>query len=158
MVEEIKEEEGKLNFYSHKEESYGCFSNFYPSPMIIDDISYKTNEHYFQSVKSLTPENQEKIRDAKSPNEAAKLGRKTDLRPDWESVKDEIMLKGCMHKFEQNEKQREVLLGTGDLMLVEHTVNDKYWGDAGDGTGKNMLGKTLVQVRDAIRANEKKLE
>ena len=155
MVEEAKEYEGKLNFYSHKDKLYGCFSNYYPSTMIIDDISYKTNEHYFQSLKSLIPEKQEKIRNAKSPNEAKLLGRKTDLRPDWESVKDEIMLKGCMHKFEQNKKQRKVLLGTGDLMLVEHTVNDKYWGDAGDGTGKNMLGKILVKVRDIIRANNK---
>ena len=27
----------------------------------------------------------------------------------------------------------------------------RYWGDGGDGTGKNRLGFVLMQVRDKIR-------
>ena len=44
------------------------------------------------------------------------------------------------------------LLGTGDARIVEHTANDAYWGDGGDGSGKNMLGLILMRVREALRA------
>jgi hypothetical protein len=34
--------------------------------------------------------------------------------------------------------------------LVEHTENDSYWADGGDSSGKNMLGKILMEVRDVL--------
>ncbi len=34
---------------------------------------------------------------------------------------------------------------------IQLTANDKYWGDGGDGTGKNMLGKSLEIVRNELR-------
>ena len=40
----------------------------------------------------------------------------------------------------------------GDAKLVEHTTNDSYWGDGGDGRGRNMLGQLLMQVRDELRS------
>jgi hypothetical protein len=54
-------------------------------------------------------------------------------------------------KFTQHTEIREILLGTGDALLIEHTENDNYWGDGGDGQGKNMLGKILMQVREKLR-------
>ncbi len=33
--------------------------------------------------------------------------------------------------------------------LVEH-CGDAYWGDGGDGTGKNMLGRVLVAINIAL--------
>ena len=36
--------------------------------------------------------------------------------------------------------------------LVEHTTNDAYWGDGGDGSGTNMLGRILMEVRERLRA------
>ena len=41
---------------------------------------------------------------------------------------------------------------SGDAKLVEHTENDSYWGDGGDGSGRNMLGQILMQVRDELRS------
>jgi len=35
--------------------------------------------------------------------------------------------------------------------IVEHTTNDSYWGDGGDGSGRNMLGKLLMETRERIR-------
>ena len=89
-----------------------------------------------------------------TPMEAAKAGRRRTrpLRSDWERVKDEIMYEVVMAKFTQHKDLTAILLGSGEATLVEHTKNDSYWGDGGDGSGKNMLGKTLMEVRAEIRA------
>jgi predicted NAD-dependent protein-ADP-ribosyltransferase YbiA (DUF1768 family) len=47
---------------------------------------------------------------------------------------------------------REVLLGTGDAVLVEHTENDSYRGDGGDGRGRNVLGRIFMRVRAKLRS------
>ena len=49
---------------------------------------------------------------------------------------------------------RAMLLGTGEAKLVEHTANDDYWDDGGDGTGKNVLGRILIDVREELRAED----
>ena len=55
-------------------------------------------------------------------------------------------------KFRQHAALRELLLATGDAKLVEHTDRDAYWGDGGDGTGRNMLGRILMAIRETLRA------
>lgn len=142
-----------INFYSTKDE-YGCFSNFAAYPLRIEDKIWPTSEHYFQAQKFPgDPAHQEAIRAEKSPMIAARMGRDRSkkLRTDWESVKDAIMLEAVRAKFEQHEELRAFLLATGDAKLVEHTENDSYWGDGGDGSGKNMLGQILMQVRSELR-------
>ena len=54
-------------------------------------------------------------------------------------------------KFTQHAALRELLLATGDALLVEHTKNDAYWGDGGDGTGLNRLGKLLMVLRHDLQ-------
>ena len=83
---------------------------------------------------------------------AARMGRdrKKPLRRDWEAVKVAVMREVVRAKFTQHADIRQVLLSTGDAMIVEHTENDSYWGDGGDGSGKNMLGRILMDVRDEL--------
>lgn len=45
----------------------------------------------------------------------------------------------------------EGLLATWDATIIEHPERDDYWGDGGDGSGKNMLGRVLLQVREQLR-------
>ena len=87
---------------------------------------------------------------------AARLGRdrKQKLRRDWESVKVGVMRAAVLAKFTQHAELRALLLSTGDAKLVEHTENDYYWGDGGDGSGKNMLGRILMQVRESLRLSQ----
>lgn len=145
----------QINFYSTKDE-YGCFSNFARAPFEVDGKVWLTSEHYFQAMKFPdAPEYQEKIRTTPSPMVAARLGRSRSvpIRKDWESSKDDIMREAVRMKFTHNLEMRKILLSTGDAQLVEHTQNDRYWGDGGDGSGKNMLGKILMEVRDELRRN-----
>ncbi|KAJ3053077.1 hypothetical protein HK097_005111 [Rhizophlyctis rosea] len=150
-----------IYFYRVSEHPYGIFSNFHRSPIEISSTIYLTTEHYFQSQKFPTsPSAQHQIITARTPSDAATLGRNRSfpLRPDWEQVKDSIMKEALMAKFKQHAKLREVLLGTGDRKLVEHTRNDSYWADGGDGSGKNMLGILLMDVRRILREEmEKKI-
>ena len=103
-----------------------------------------------------TPD-EEVVRLAKSPMIAARMGRsrKRPLRKDWEAVKDSIMHEAVLAKFTQHADLREILLGTGEAKIVEHTANDAYWGDGGDGSGKNMLGQVFMRVREELRASDR---
>jgi len=88
---------------------------------------------------------------------AARLGRsrKQKLRRDWESVKVGVMRTAVLAKFTQYEELQTLLLSTGDAKLVEHTENDDYWGDGGDGSGRNKLGRILMEVRESFREGDK---
>ena len=37
------------------------------------------------------------------------------------------------------------------MILVEHTGRDCLWGDGGDGSGLNTLGKILMRVRERLQ-------
>ena len=142
----------RINFYSVGDE-YGEFSNFAAYPVKLKKKVWPTSEHYFQAQKFQDKTYQEKIRKANSPSIAARLGRdrKQKLRRDWESAKISVMREALDAKFNQYDELKELLLSTGNAKLVEHTVNDSYWGDGGNGTGKNMLGQLLMKVREKLR-------
>lgn len=53
---------------------------------------------------------------------------------------------------ELHDRLGRMLTSTGDAELVEHTTNDHYWADGGDGSGKNRLGALLMQLRAELRA------
>jgi N-glycosidase YbiA len=137
-----------INFYLTEDE-LGEFSNFAHFAVRLKGLEWPTTEHYFQAQKFAGTPREEEIRLVKSPGRAAKMGRDRSfpLRADWEAVKDDVMREAVLAKFTQHPQLRNLLLSTGDAEIVEHTENDAYWGDAGDGSGKNMLGRILVEVR-----------
>lgn len=141
-----------IKFYSVNAE-YGCFSNFARYPVHIGGKVWPTSEHYFQAQKFDDRQIQEDIRRQKRPMDAARMGRDRNfpLRRNWESIKLDVMRDAVHAKFSQHHDIREVLLATGDAKLVEHTTNDAFWGDGGDGSGQNWLGRILMEVRDELR-------
>ena len=140
-----------VNFYSVTDE-FGEFSNFARFPIRLKGQLWPTSEHYFQAMKFADASYREQIRSASTPMLSAKLGRsrKQALRPDWEAVKDSVMFDAVLAKFSQHDNLRALLLSTANAKLVEHTTNDSYWGDGGDGSGKNRLGQILMQVRERL--------
>lgn len=93
----------EIKFYKVNDD-YGFMSNFAPYPFSDGSRIWPTSEHYFQAQKFLVPQIQEKIRQIVSPMDAALEGRnrQNPLRPDWEEVKDEVMLQALRMKFSQN--------------------------------------------------------
>lgn len=141
-----------INFNRLKK-PYGEFSNFAPYQINIGGKVWPTSEHYFQSQKSDDQFYQKEILNADTPEIAAQLGRRKEvkIRSDWEEIKDEVMFVAILAKFTQHPYLKELLLSTEDALLVEHTKRDSYWGDGGDGSGQNMLGKILMRVREELR-------
>ena len=142
-----------IYFYSTREVPYGCFSNFSAHGFELDGKYWKTSEHYFQAQKFAGTEHEEELRLVASPMVVARMGRSRQrpLRKDWETAKDDIMREALRAKFTQNEDLKQILLETGDALLVEHTTNDNYWGDGGDGSGENMLGRLLMELREELK-------
>lgn len=130
---------------------YAFLSNFYPSFITDEDyITYPTVEHYFQAMKTLDKGVRFYIAIQATPGKAKRLGRRLDLRPDWEFIKDSIMEEALRIKF-SNPKLRKALLDTGDEYLEEgNTWGDQYWGVC-NGVGKNKLGKLLMKIRQEIK-------
>ena len=157
IVEPESEAMEDIRFYRVKE-PFGEFSNFAPFPIVIDAEQWPTSEHYFQSQKFEDRAYRKRIRETVSPSQAARLGRDRSrrLRDDWEVVKDGIMLTAVRAKFSQHDGLRALLMSTGDATIVEHTKNDAYWGDGGNGGGRNMLGQILMKVREELRERDVK--
>jgi N-glycosidase YbiA len=144
-----------IYFYS-RTDAFHEFSNFAPFGFVEDGVYWRTVEHYFQAQKFPGAENavyREKIRTAKSPKEAKAMGqiRSVAIRPDWEEVKEDIMMEALRKKFAAAEL-RKLLLSTGDRPLVEASPFDHYWGCGRSGKGRNRLGVLLMQTRDELKA------
>lgn len=134
-------------------DDYYFMSNFYPFKLIYNGIEYQNTEAAFQAQKCkyLSERNQfSKL----NPSEAKRLGRRVELRPDWEQVKDGIMYNIVLTKFSSDEYLAYKLLETGEEVLMEgNTWKDTYWGvDLDTMEGKNKLGLILMKVRDVLRA------
>ena len=142
----------KIQFYSETG-PYGEFSNFANYPIKLKNKTWKTTEHYFQAQKFEKHAYQDKIRNAESPMMAAQLGRnrKERILKNWDNIKQNVMYEAVKAKFTQHTELTQLLLDTEDVKIIEHTENDSYWGDGGDGTGKNMLGKILMKVREELK-------
>jgi N-glycosidase YbiA len=152
-----------ITFYI-REEPYGFLSNFWRATQTIDGVTYGTNEAYYQAMRAKDPAVQEWIGQAPHPYLAMKVGRtlteKGLERPDWTSIKLDVMLRGLRAKFRQNAALANDLLDTGYVALHEAPKNgwkDSFWGNSpqDDGTpGASHLGRLLMVVREELRASK----
>jgi N-glycosidase YbiA len=144
--------EEDIKFYSVTG-SYGELSNFAHYPIKLKNKVWQTTEHYFQAMKFESKEYQDKIRHAGSPMKAAELGRsrKERILKNWDNLRLTIMYDAVKAKFTQHVELKQLLMATKNAQIIEHTENDNYWGDGGDGKGENMLGKILMKIREELR-------
>ena len=158
MLDQRVEHSGlNMTIYFYKvSDPYGCFSNFSPHGICIQGQDWQTVEHYYQAQKFVNSEDESlipAITAAKTPEQAAALGRDRTrkIRLDWEGVKYQIMRQAVLTKFLTHLDIQDILLCTGDRLIVEDSPTDYYWGCGLDKTGQNQLGKVLMSVRQEIR-------
>lgn len=159
-------------FWGHQPSKDGqltatCFSHWWPSSFVLDDVTYKTAEHFMMAEKArlFGDENvRSQIIGCNKPAEAKELGR-TVVNFDeqlWNQHRYETVVRGNVAKFSQNIALKEYLLQTNDRVLVEASPVDAIWGigHAADHAnaerpelwrGMNLLGFALMEARDIIR-------
>lgn len=131
--------------------AYSFLSNFSKSPIELDGELYATVEHAFQAAKTDVASEREKIRNLANPNWAKKAGMKVTLRPGWDEKRVPVMRALLVKKF-STMKLAEKLIATGDRPLFEgNWWGDVYWGTVG-GSGENILGKLLMEIRAELQA------
>jgi ribA/ribD-fused uncharacterized protein len=141
----------KPTIINHFAGEYRWLSNFWPVPIVLDDMLFPTVEHAYQAAKTTNMHARKEILIASSPGLAKRLGRIVPMRKDWHMLKEGVMLLLLRQKFAYPEL-REKLRATGDLVLVEgNTWGDTYWGaDMRTGVGCNKLGVLLMHVRSEV--------
>lgn len=126
-------------------------SNFYPRPFLFNGRTYATAEHAYQAAKCVDQEEAEQVRQALSPAAAKQLGRRVQLRVDWNEARVDVMRAVLAAKFSDPDLRAQ-LLSTGSVELVEeNTWGDRFWGRS-RGVGMNMLGQLLKELRESLRA------
>lgn len=147
--------------------------NWYPASFTDEtnpSIRFATGEHYIMYRKALAMNDHEtaaRVLIAATPSEANKLGReiKSFDSAKWRGMVAQVAEDLGWLKFSQVKECREVLLGTGDRVLVEASPLDRNWGigfagDKAEGReeewGKNLAGEALMRVRDRLRKEEEK--
>jgi ribA/ribD-fused uncharacterized protein len=167
----IRENDGEhtefIYFWKPGELLYDCFSQWQPSTFTEEVVTYYCAEQYMMVKKAQIfqdEKNEKMILEASDPKQMKSLGRKVKNFDEktWDELKYSVVLNGNYHKFAQNQKMREILLATGDKILVEASPLDKIWGvgysdknpkaaDPEHWRGTNLLGFALMEVRDEIK-------
>lgn len=136
-----------IDIYSFTGE-YDFLSNFFIEP----DGTHVEGE--YQAAKTEDMPWAYRIRAAKTPGQAKKLGRQCPIRADWEDMKNALMRHYVWQKFYDHPELAEKLKATRGRRLVEgNTWGDKYWGkvkENGVWVGRNQLGITLEEIRSSL--------
>ncbi|EGT49868.1 hypothetical protein CAEBREN_25550 [Caenorhabditis brenneri] len=152
------------------------FSNFHPAKFTVkienEEVQFNCSEQYFMYQKAILagdPESGEKILEMTKPLLMKRAGRKLkmsqEMLKEWSSKSSDVMFKGCLEKFSQNENIRLALFRTHGMSLAEASARDKLWGiglsvtdlrseDRKQWKGANKLGKVLEKVRDQLWETE----
>ena len=162
------EKAGMVFFWEDK----SPFSQFHPARFTADGKTFTHAEQYMMYSKAMLFGDEataEQITAADVPKKMKALGRRVSPFDEkiWKANREEIVYKGSMAKFSQNEGLRKVLLDTGDKMLVEASPFDRIWGigmganaagveNPKNWKGQNLLGKALRRARETIRNEEGK--
>ena len=137
-------------------EPWGIFGNFARTPIVIDEVMFKTSEQLFQLMKFKGKEPVLAVYNANNPKMTAKHLEKTHRRSDWGQMVVDAMKFCLTKKFEQSEDFRaELERSRGKFIVEDQTSFTKKtpdtWGvkQQGDNfVGPNLLGRLLMELRE----------
>lgn len=148
---------------------HSVFSNHYQSHFRIKGIKFNNMEQYLAYRRAQISDKDylvSKALDAEDPAEAKSILNtlKKDHADDWKKLAPEIAAEGLRAKFKQNQYLLESLLSTRGLLIGEAS-RDSTWGIGMPLTDPqvldhtkwpkkgNLLGRSLMKIRDEIAAN-----
>ena len=132
---------------------YRWLSNFYPVSIKAGRLYYPSMEHYYVAMKCKSYLDRDNIANGDyTAGQVKRLGRKVEIREDWEEVKLWVMEFGLRRKFKQ-EPFKSKLIATGNQEIQEgNNWNDTFWGVClKAGNGQNNLGKLLMKIRKELQ-------
>ncbi|GAA1892310.1 NADAR family protein [Lapillicoccus jejuensis] len=159
-------------FYGHRPEpdgsvGLGCLSQWWPAPFEVDGRRFATAEHWMMWCKARLfgdADAASRVLLEDDPAVAKKVGRSVrDFEKDaWTAESSRVVVEGNLAKFAAHPPLRDVLVGTGDAVLVEAAPRDVIWGiglgaanpkaqDPRTWRGRNRLGFALMRVRERLR-------
>lgn len=163
-------EQKVIPFYSQLKNGYEVFSNFARAEFTHKGISFYSVEQFFMWNKAKLFKDEkvaDKILTEENPLRIKQLGRKVFAfdKKVWDERFYSILKNGMYLKFSQNPELKEKLLSTGDAILAEANLYDKFYGiglnanvapqavqDVNSWKGENITGKALMEVREYIRS------
>ena len=156
-----------IKCFHNLDEENGYLSNWFLSDFSIEGIKYTSMEQYMMYKKAVCFGDYEVVRHILHTDEVARIkqyGRSVSGYNDniWSGIRQIIVYDGLMEKFSQNEELKKSLLDTDDAILAECAVRDCIWGiglsmkddrrfDISQWKGQNLLGYTLMMVRNRLR-------
>lgn len=152
--------------FHNPDEEYGFLSNWYPSRFVVSGTEYSSMEQYMMHKKAICFQDTDVASQIMATDDVAEikqLGRIVAGYDDnvWNGIRQIVVYEGLLAKFSQNEELKSMLKGTGKSILAECAVKDRIWGiglsmsdpnrlDRSKWQGKNLLGYTLMIVRDKL--------
>ncbi|MCX4673364.1 NADAR family protein [Streptomyces sp. NBC_01381] len=127
--------------------------NEYPVPVEFAGETYPCVIHGYWALSAADPRDHDRIRDAPSVRDAREMGGRVERRADWPDVRLAVMEGLLEVKFTQNPELAQILLATGDSVISYTGLSDSpFWRDAGDGRGRNWVGRLLELTRARLVA------
>ena len=129
---------------------YAFLSADYPCEIIVDGITYTSATNLFCALKATSDGMKKKIARL-SPNKARQKCAMLPPNEYYENNKEACYRMANTAKFDQNPELKKKLLETGDSKLINTVTYRDEWAGVRGGTGKNVLGKVLMELRDMYR-------
>lgn len=145
--------------YLSRTDANSVLSSYADKPFFLDDCTWPTVAHYFHAMKFNDEQYRQRICQAASPETAQKLGRNRlkRIRKDWKKVRITMMTRAVYTCCRTHAEVANALLETGNKMIIENAVYDYFWGCGRDRRGENQYGKVLMNVRNKLLEESKKV-
>ena len=139
-----------LLFYRETEVPYGIFCNFYASPMLIDNKSYTTVEHYFQSEKYDDLDYKELIRLASTPGKTKILAHQEIKQLSLEEQKNSYRWRHELNNFILKFQAKGITINSMKPNWLSIQEDVMYKGLYAKFTQHSQLKKILMETGNSI--------
>ncbi len=156
----------KVICFHNSNEENGYLSNWYHSDFMVDGMKFSSMEQFMMYRKAVCFHDNliaKQILETEDVAAIKALGREVSNYDDhvWNGVRQITVYEGLLAKFSQNDDLKKKLESTGNAILAECAVRDRIWGiglsmhdprrmNPKQWNGKNLLGYTLMMVRDKV--------